>query len=69
MEIAFFGAGCFWGVQYDFDKINGVISTRVGYMGGNFKNPTYKDVCTDKTGHAEIVEIKYDPEIISYKKR
>ena len=67
METATFGAGCFWGVEANFSKIRGVIATKVGYMGGKTNNPTYEDVCTDKTGHVEVVEIKYDPNIIGYK--
>ena len=66
MEKATFGAGCFWGVQKEFNKIKGITKTTVGYMGGNLKNPTYKDVCTDKTGHAEAVQVTYDPSIVSY---
>jgi len=66
METATFGAGCFWGVQHTFQKTKGVINTTVGYMGGNIKNPTYEQVCSDKTGHAEIVQIEYDSSVISY---
>ncbi len=61
-----FGAGCFWGVEEAFKHEPGVIETTVGYMGGNMKNPTYKDVCSSKTGHAEVVQILYDPTIISF---
>ena len=67
-EKATFGAGCFWGVEEAFRTLKGVISTSVGYMGGRMKNPTYKDVCTDKTGHAEVVQIEYNPSKISYDK-
>ncbi len=66
MEKATFGAGCFWGVEARFRKVKGVIDAIVGYTGGKTKNPTYKDVCTDKTGHAEVVQVTYDPSIVSY---
>jgi peptide-methionine (S)-S-oxide reductase len=68
MEIATFGAGCFWGVEATFQKIKGVLKTTVGYMGGTIKNPTYEDVCTDKTGHVEVVQIQFDKKIITYEK-
>ena len=66
LKKATFGAGCFWGVEATFRQMRGVISTSVGYMGGTLENPSYEDVCIDKTGHAEVVEVTYDPSVIPY---
>ncbi|MGZ4857698.1 MAG: peptide-methionine (S)-S-oxide reductase MsrA [Methanobacteriaceae archaeon] len=68
LKKATFGAGCFWGVEAAFRELEGVVSTVVGYAGGHFDNPTYQDVCSGRTGHAEVVEVIYNPEVISYQK-
>ncbi|BAZ53518.1 methionine sulfoxide reductase A [Nostoc sp. NIES-4103] len=66
IEKATFGAGCFWGVEAAFRKVKGVVSTSVGYMGGDFPNPSYLDVLARITGHAEVVQVEYDPQYVSY---
>ncbi|MDQ7798549.1 MAG: peptide-methionine (S)-S-oxide reductase MsrA [Candidatus Edwardsbacteria bacterium] len=66
METAIFAAGCFWGVEADFQKLKGVASTEVGYTGGHTQDPSYQQVCTDTTGHAEAIRLTYDPAVISY---
>lgn len=68
MEKISFGAGCFWGVEHAFKQVEGVIETRVGYQGGQTSNPTYKEVCHTETGHAEVVEVTFDSQIISLKR-
>lgn len=67
VEKAMFGAGCFWGVQSSFDKVKGVVRTSAGYSGGHTRNPSYEEVCSGKTGHAEVVLVEYDPSKVSYR--
>ncbi|HNX47452.1 MAG TPA: peptide-methionine (S)-S-oxide reductase MsrA [Methanomassiliicoccales archaeon] len=66
LKKATFAAGCFWGVEARFMKVKGVAQTEVGYMGGHTESPTYRDVCTDRTGHAEVVQLTYDDSVVSY---
>ena len=66
MAKATFAAGCFWGIESAFRQVKGVTDAAVGYMGGTLPNPTYQDVCTDRTGHAEVVQLDYDPQRVSY---
>ena len=68
MDQATFGAGCFWGVESAFRQVPGVTDAAVGYAGGTVKNPTYKQVCTDRTGHAEVCQVSFDPARIGYEK-
>lgn len=67
-ETATFGGGCFWGVEAAFARIDGVVATAVGYMGGHQENPTYEDVCAERTGHAEVVQVEFDPSRVSYER-
>jgi peptide-methionine (S)-S-oxide reductase len=67
-EKATFGAGCFWGVEAAFRRLDGVTGTRVGYAGGHTESPSYKEVCSDRSGHAEVVEVTYDPERVPYER-
>jgi hypothetical protein len=65
-ETATFGAGCFWGVEYVFERVPGVVETEVGYAGGHTENPTYRDVCSHGTGHAEVLRVRFDPALVSF---
>lgn len=66
LKKATFAAGCFWGVEATFMKVRGVVQTEVGYMGGHTESPSYREVCTDRTGHAEVVQLTYEDAIVSY---
>ena len=66
MEKTTFGAGCFWGIEYYFNKVPGVLEAPVGYAGGSLENPTYEQVCTGQSGHAEVVQVKFDPHEVSF---
>ena len=65
-QTATFGAGCFWGVEYVFERVPGVLHTEVGYAGGHTENPTYRDVCSHGTGHAEVLRVEFDPSVVSF---
>jgi len=65
-QTATFGAGCFWGVEYVFERVPGVLRTEVGYAGGHTENPTYRDVCSHGTGHAEVLRVEFDPSVVSF---
>ncbi len=65
-ETATFGAGCFWGVEYVFERVPGVLHTEVGYAGGHTERPTYRDVCSHTTGHAEVLKVEFDPEVVAF---
>jgi|SRR3989344_2357239 len=67
-KTVYFGAGCFWGIEHEFQHMDGVLNTEVGYMGGHVQNPTYEQVCGGKTGHIETTKVEFDPEIVSYEK-
>jgi len=66
IEIATFGAGCFWGVEYVFERVPGVLATEVGYAGGHTEDPTYREVCSHTTGHAEVLKVGFDPSVVTY---
>ena len=66
LQKAIFGGGCFWGIEAAFREFRGVVDTAAGYMGGRLENPSYEDVCTDATGHAEVVMVTFDPSVVSY---
>lgn len=66
-QTAVFGAGCFWGIEHAFRKVEGVLETEVGFAGGTTENPTYEQICTDQTGHAEVVRVEFDPGRVAYR--